>query len=50
MPSSTKPRKAEKTKHTTITPMKDLRPSKDPKASGQKKEGPGINQITAGIT
>jgi hypothetical protein len=49
MQSSTKPRKSEKTKSTTVMPMKDLRPSKDAKAGGQKKEGPGINSITSGI-
>ena len=39
---STKENKTVKTK-TTTHPVKDLRPAKDAKAGGQKKEDPTIN-------
>jgi len=41
------PTKQEKTakSKTTTEPSKDLRPAKDPKGGGQKKEGPGINTL-----
>lgn len=46
---STKQRKSVKPKATEV-PVKDLRPAKDAKAGGQKKEGPGLTTLTPGLT
>lgn len=42
----TKQRKPAKTKISAV-PVRDLRPTKDAKAGGQKKEGPTVTTITS---